>query len=77
VKTGPTGRRRVKVLEAFNREHLAPVLNGKSGDDWLFEARRVSGRKGTAAAGALLPPQMVSASNLRTHPLGLEPRTHC
>ncbi|MBD3756923.1 MAG: site-specific integrase [Microbacterium sp.] len=66
VKTGPTGRRRVKVSEAFYREHLAPLLNGKSGDDWLFEARRVSGRKGTAAAGTLLPPQMVSASNLRT-----------
>lgn len=66
VKTGPTGRRRVKVSEAFYREHLAPLLNGKSGDDWLFEARRVSGRKGTAEAGTLLPPQMVSASNLRT-----------
>lgn len=66
TKTGPTGRRKVKVSEAFYREHLAPLLNGKSGDDWLFEARRVHGRKNTPSAGVLLAPQMVSASNLRT-----------
>lgn len=66
TKTGPTGRRKVRVSDAFYREHLAPLLSGKAGGDWLFQARRVHASKKSATPGVLLPPQMLSASNLRT-----------
>lgn len=56
TKTGMTGRRKVRVSEAFYGEHIAPLTNGCDADAWLFQARaHVKQEK----------PQMVSAANLR------------
>lgn len=66
TKTGPTGERRIRVSEAFYREHLAPRVEGRDGDDWLFPARRITGDARTRMPGELFPVQMVSANNFRT-----------
>lgn len=56
TKTGLTGRRKVRVSEAFYGEHVAPLTHGRDRDDWLFQARVREDQK---------EPQMVSAANLR------------
>lgn len=66
TKTGPTGRRRIRVSEAFYREHLATRVEGREPDEWLFPARRITGDARTRMPGELFPVQMLSASNFRT-----------
>jgi integrase len=66
TKTGPTGRRKIRVSERFYREHLARRADGRAPDEWLFPARRVTGNERTRMPGELMPVQMLSANNFRT-----------
>lgn len=66
TKTGPSGRRRIRVSESFYRDHLANRVGGRDPDEWLFQARRTTGSARTRMPGELFPEQMLSANNFRT-----------